>query len=82
MFRIWFLHFKITAKAYLFSPNDFEKIGLYHSIVFFNPSLKGILDLKPNSDCALEVSSILLGWPSGFDESQMIFPLKSVSLVH
>jgi hypothetical protein len=34
-------------------------------MVFFNPSLNGVVALKPNSAFALEVSNILLGWPSG-----------------
>jgi hypothetical protein len=40
----------------------------YHSIVFFNPSSKGIFALKPNYLSALDVTSILLGWPPGFDK--------------
>src|SRR4030042_6177058 len=54
-------------------------LEIYQSIVFLNPSSKLVFALKPNSLSAFEVSSILLGWPSGFVLSQTIFPLKPVS---
>jgi hypothetical protein len=53
---------------------------LYQPIVLFNPSSKPVLALKLNSLFALDVSNILLGCPSGFEASQITFPLKPVSL--
>src|SRR4030042_1763603 len=55
-------------------------LEIYQSIVFFKPSLNFVFALKPNSLSAFEVSSILLGWPSGFVLSQTIPPLNPVNL--
>ena len=43
----------------------FYFLSLYHSMVFFNPSSKEVMALKPNSFSAFDVSCILRGWPSG-----------------
>ena len=63
------LSFSCIYKTY------WDLVKIYHSIVSFNPSLKSFLALNPNSRKAFVVSSILLGWPSGFDLYQTIRPL-------
>ena len=45
----------------------------YHSIVFFNPSLRKVMALKPNSFSALLVSNILLGCPSSLSGLSGLF---------
>ena len=40
--------------------------------------MKGVLALKPNSWCALVVSSMRRGWPSGLVVSQKMLPLKFI----
>ena len=44
--------------------------------MFFSPSSKSILALKPNSLSALLVSNFLLGRPSSLLVSHLIFPLN------
>ena len=41
-------------------------VGIYHPIVFLNPSSNEVLALNPNSFSTLDVSNILLGCPSRF----------------
>ena len=60
---------------------DYRILERYQSIVFLRPSSKFVFALNPNSLSALEVSSILLGCPLGFVLSQMISPLKLLSLI-
>jgi len=52
-------------------------------MVFFNPSLNGVDALKSNPAFALEVSNILLGWPSGIivDLVYLVCLVYLVSLV-
>ena len=45
-------------------------------MVFFNPTSNVVEAENPNSEVAFAVSSMRRGCPSGFDLSQIIFPLK------
>src|SRR5271170_7137195 len=61
-------------------PSDNEGLKhyvlLYQSIVSFKPSIKSFLALNPNSFSAFETFKTRRSCPSGFDESQMISPVK------
>ena len=71
LLHLWLISFFFSATD---QPGKLAS-ATYHSIVFFRPFSNPVLALKPNSLNAREISSIRLGWPSGFDVSQTTPPL-------